>query len=66
MAEKQIYVKWFTDSTGVTDLLQTFINRGHDLNSYFIDITMAASSNGYKTFAVFYDKRFEDDKVNIV
>jgi hypothetical protein len=66
MADKQVYVKLFTTSNEVTDLLQTFVNRGHDLNDYFLNITMSSSGNGYKTFAVFYDKRFEDDKVNIV
>lgn len=66
MADKQVYVKWFTSSNEVTDLLQTFVNRGHDLNDYFLNITMAANGNGYKTFAVFYDKHFEDDKVNII
>lgn len=66
MADKQVYVRWFNSSNEVTDLLQTFVNRGHDLNDYFLNITMAANGHGYKSFAVFYDKRFEDDKVNIV
>ena len=66
MADKQVYVRWFTSSNEVTDLLQTFVNRGHDLNDYFLNITMTENEHNYKSFAVFYDKRFEDDKVNIV